>query len=71
MKRTKIRIKKWKVIRKQFGIATMLKLMRILEPTKGKGDYTKERQTWLESFSIDDLRKQIKAIRKKRKRKAT
>lgn len=61
-----IRRKGLAALKKELGLAGMLKFMK--QFSNGSGNYVVERHEWVDSMSMDDLMTQIKAKRKKRKR---
>jgi hypothetical protein len=54
MKLTEIRQQGYSALNKALGIAGTLRFLQQLEV--GYGDYTKEREQWLDQLSIDDFR---------------
>jgi len=49
------------ILFKQMGIVDTFKYLN--QFTLGHGDYTKERETWLKDFSLEDIVSEIKAKR--------
>ena len=52
-----IRAKGIKTLTKELGSADTIRFLQ--ELSDGYGDYTKERNTWLDNISIDDISKEI------------
>lgn len=51
-------------LEKALGPAGMLRFIQLFE--KGKGNYTKDREKWLNGVTMDDVIKDVKKFRKKK-----
>jgi hypothetical protein len=54
-------------LRERLGRAGMVRFLQQLAP--GAGDYTKERQAWLDQLSVEEIR-ELNAPRKTRRKRA-
>jgi len=63
MAMNEIRHKGLLALKKALGSAGAIRFIQ--EINQGIGDYTKERETWLNNYSIDEIYEEIKLSRKK------
>ncbi len=55
------------ILIREMGVVDALRFLS--QAHRGSGDYTKERTRWLDSLSLDQITSEIKAKRKKKRRR--
>ena len=55
------------ILIREMGVVDALRFLS--QVRKGSGDYTKERAGWLDSLTLDQITSEIKAKRKKQRRR--
>lgn len=51
-------------LEKRLGRAGMLKFLQLFD--RGQGDYAKERHAWVDSLTMDDVKRELTRLRKRK-----
>ncbi len=62
-----IRVAGMAALSRELGVVGMIRFMQQFE--MGHGDYSKDRHTWLDQYSVDDIAKMVREKKETQKKK--